>query len=141
MLGREFIMTTVDEGDWNITVPKQAHVPRIGNPIYNTNRDLAPYGVRDMVPGPVDRSQAEHRTELFDSPYSANKPPMPNWGNVTFPEDTDEARRFGSEYYKIIRDSQTLLSVGFRELGTFNVPHTGFTALRHIRPATTMAWL
>lgn len=160
MFGPEFTLATngSDGINWSGIVPaagqtfsdqnwlnppqygRPKHVPKIGNPIYDQNRDLHPYGVRDMVPGPVDRNQNEHRTELYDQPYNSNKPAMTNWETM-FPEGTDEAKRWGAEYYNIVRDSSLYLRNVYLENGTFNVPYTGFTALRHIRPGSTLAWI
>jgi hypothetical protein len=114
------------------------------NAFGNDNFDNRAPGVRDLMTNPSLFARTEHRTNLYDNNrIQANAPPALNyysgsnggWENF---DTNPAAQRLGQFWWNTLHVPAALDTVGFIERGQYVTPHTGFTAFRFLRPATTV---
>lgn len=134
----------MEESTFAPTVPKTV-MPRAAaytNVLTNDNLDLAAPGVRDNVANPQLFMTPYTRTNLFDNGRTANAAPIPNWEQQMDRFTDPVHQRLGAFWWKTcVSDNVWQDKPGFEERGQFSVPKVGFTALRHLKPQSTLQFI
>lgn len=106
----------------------------------NDNIDVRPPGVREQMPDPSRPQFLPTRSNLFQrNDTSVNNAPILNYQEkLPALVASPWAQRYGSEMHDVLRETPVKEHWLFRDFGQFNVPYTGFTALKDIRPASTL---
>lgn len=108
----------------------------------NDNIDIRAPGIRDQQQNPSMPYFGPYRSSLYDTNSTTNNAPIPNWfDNVPSFMQTRQNQRWGAQMWTTLYETPVKEHFAFRELGTFPVTHTGFTALANLKPASTMDWI
>lgn len=115
-------------GPWNVTIAPSSE------PV-----DLQAPGVRDGIARPAPFATTIQRGSLFDTNRVENNAPLPNWDYAWSTFTAPNVQRLGSYWWENTHDVRNKRTPGmFIDQGEYLVPRTGFTALRYLRPASTL---
>jgi hypothetical protein len=106
-----------------------------------TNVDLKAPGVRDLVPNPTFPYLGPFRSHIFDRQQHANNAPMPNYEQMPSFLSGPVNQRRNAEIFTLLQDCIIAYRPEYQERGQWSNPHTGFSALRDIKPVSTMKFI
>lgn len=111
----------------------------VAQAITNSVYDLGAPGVRDQIARPAPFATTEHRGSLFDTGRVENNAPVWNSDQMMSTFTSPHAQRLGSFWWEVTHDVENRRTPGFFiDQGQYSVPPTGQTALRNLRPGSTM---
>ena len=127
----------------NPLMPSYANQLRI---ITSDDIDVKAPGIREQMMNPPI-SFGPHRPSIYDQQRASNQAPMPPYDDPSGKQNSwmfgKWAQVYGNSIFNLVTDNQITdhRSNAFRNVGTWSGQRTGFSALREIRPNSSLIFM
>jgi len=135
-----------DERAWtDINLPRGGRsnqLPADFAPYLNTHHDVFAPGVREQMPDPSRPNLGPYRSNLYQrNDTNVNNNPVVNYDEMT-PSwlMSPWHQRYASAWHDVLRETPVREHWLFRDWGQWNTPYTGFSALKDLKPRSTLGW-
>ena len=128
---------------FNVGGKKQPYEATMLTPMLSDQVDWKAPGVREQMMNPPI-SLGPFRSSTYDVQRPMNAAPIPDY-NDTLGQNNylfgPWAQRTGADNFQMLQETALLDNIMFKNYGQWSSPHTGFSALKDIKPNSTRAFV